>query len=57
MQRLGNVSDTEMFRTFNMGVGMVIVCSQFDADAIAHEIGHGFDIGVVVAGDKKVTIV
>jgi phosphoribosylformylglycinamidine cyclo-ligase len=57
MQRLGNVSDTEMFRTFNMGVGMVIVCSQFDADAIAHQIGHGFDIGVVVAGDKKVTIV
>ena len=27
MRRLGNVSESEMYRTFNMGVGMVIVCS------------------------------
>ncbi len=27
MQRLGNVSDQEMFRTFNMGIGMVVICS------------------------------
>nr|HQU94175.1 phosphoribosylformylglycinamidine cyclo-ligase [Pyrinomonadaceae bacterium] len=27
MQKLGNVSDKEMFRTFNMGIGMVIVVS------------------------------
>ena len=27
LRRLGNVSDKEMYRTFNMGVGMVIVCS------------------------------
>src|SRR6476646_3130447 len=38
MQRLGNVSETEMFRTFNMGIGMVIICSQFDAEPIAHQI-------------------
>ncbi len=25
MQQLGNIADTEMFRTFNMGVGLVIV--------------------------------
>ena len=57
MQKLGNVADTEMFRTFNMGIGMVVICSQFDAEAIAHEIGVGYDIGVIVEGKKDVRIV
>jgi len=56
MQNLGNVSETEMFRTFNMGIGMVLICSQFDVETITHEIGHGFDIGKVVPGDGKVQI-
>ena len=57
MQKLGNVADTGMFRTFNMGIGMVVICSQFDAEAIAHEIGVGYDIGVIVEGKKDVRIV
>jgi phosphoribosylformylglycinamidine cyclo-ligase len=57
MQRLGNVSDVEMFRTFNMGIGMVLICSQFDAEAIAHDIGSGYDIGKVRAGNRSVAIV
>ena len=56
MQRLGNVSDTEMFRTFNMGIGMILICSQFDAEAIAHEIGSGYDIGKVTSGDRSVKV-
>lgn len=56
LQRLGNVSESEMFRTFNMGIGMVLICSQFDADAIAHHIGDGMDIGTVQAGNKEVSI-
>jgi phosphoribosylformylglycinamidine cyclo-ligase len=56
MQKLGNVSETEMFRTFNMGIGMVIVCSQFDAETIAHQIGHGYDIGEIVMGNNEVRI-
>ena len=27
MQRIGNVTEREMYRTFNMGEGMVIVCA------------------------------
>src|SRR5258707_81806 len=34
MQRLGNIEDAEMFRTFNMGIGMVIVCARADAAQI-----------------------
>jgi len=56
MQKLGNVSDIEMFLTFNMGIGMVLICSQFEAEPIAHDIGHGYDIGRVVEGPKSVTI-
>ncbi len=56
MQRLGNVSDQEMFRTFNMGVGMVIVCSESSRDPIADRIKHCFEIGRVIAGKAGVKI-
>ena len=60
MQRLGNIEDAEMFRTFNMGVGMVIVCDPSNAAPIQSHIesrGAIYDIGRVVAGDRRVTIV
>ena len=30
IQKRGNVTDEEMFRTFNMGVGMAVICSEED---------------------------
>jgi len=61
MQRLGNVSETEMHRTFNMGVGMVIVCAGADVPTIrTHVESRGekiFDIGRVVAGARSVEFV
>ena len=60
MRRLGNVSESEMYRTFNLGVGMVIVCSANDAEAIAsHLENHGetfYEIGNVVTGNREVLI-
>jgi phosphoribosylformylglycinamidine cyclo-ligase len=35
MQRVGSISNYEMYRTFNMGMGMAIVVSAEDADALA----------------------
>jgi phosphoribosylformylglycinamidine cyclo-ligase len=57
MQRLGNVEEKEMFRTFNMGIGMVIVCSDGDKQAIRDTIGTCYDIGRVTGGDGNVSIV
>jgi phosphoribosylformylglycinamidine cyclo-ligase len=61
MQRLGNVSETEMHRTFNMGVGMVIICAADDAPSIrTHVETRGekiFEIGRVVAGARSVKFV
>lgn len=57
---LGNVSDREMFRTFNMGVGMVIICSPENAAIVkAHFQAFGdahYEIGKVIAGNREVLI-
>ena len=61
MQRLGNVEDGEMFRAFNMGIGMVIICAESEKEEIVshiEEFGENcFVIGRVVAGKKDVSII
>jgi phosphoribosylformylglycinamidine cyclo-ligase len=60
LRKLGNVSDSEMYRTFNMGVGMVIVCSKENAASIAnHLLESGnpcYEIGEVIEGSRTVSI-
>jgi phosphoribosylformylglycinamidine cyclo-ligase len=60
MQKLGNVADSEMFRAFNMGIGMIVVCAENDVRKIkAHIENFGekcFEIGRVVEGAKEVFI-
>jgi phosphoribosylformylglycinamidine cyclo-ligase len=60
MREIGNVSDTEMYRTFNMGVGMVIVCSPGDSDTIRGQLQASgercYEIGEVVEGNREVRI-
>jgi phosphoribosylformylglycinamidine cyclo-ligase len=60
MQKLGNVEDKEMFRTFNMGVGMVVICAEEDKKALQNHfesLGETFnEIGRIVEGRKDVQI-
>jgi phosphoribosylformylglycinamidine cyclo-ligase len=56
LRRLGNVSESEMNRTFNMGVGMVIVCAPSDAAAIEGHVQECYRIGEVVTGNREVLI-
>ena len=60
LRRLGNVSDSEMYRTFNMGVGMVIVCSSDDAETVRAHLRSQretcYEIGKVVSGNREVLI-
>jgi len=60
MQDLGNVSEAEMYRTFNMGVGMIIVASAQDRQSVeAHLQQQGatvFQVGRVIKGNKEVSI-
>jgi len=61
MQRIGNVDELEMFRAFNMGVGMVIVCAANDAGAIETHLRElsepCYRIGHVVAGEQWVRLI
>ena len=50
MQRLGNVDEKEMFRTFNMGIGMVIICSESGKNAVVDRVKNCYEIGRVTAG-------
>ena len=48
-----------MFRAFNMGVGLVIVCSSSDETIVLDTLtnggeAHAFRLGRVVAGDRSV---
>ena len=60
MQSIGNIEEAEMFRTFNMGIGMVVVCAESDAARItAHVDSCGYacyEIGRATQGDKSVAI-
>jgi phosphoribosylformylglycinamidine cyclo-ligase len=60
IQRLGSVSPPEMFRTFNMGIGFVVVAAEGDVDRLV----KGFEsyehqasvIGRIIDGDRGVEI-
>jgi len=61
MQRLGNVAEGEMFRTFNMGVGMVVICSQADLETVRYHFdspgSECFLVGRVTEGAREVRLV
>jgi len=58
IQRLGSVSDEEMGRVFNLGVGMVLIVDPLRADAVLASLsGSGIEaamIGSVEAGEREV---
>ncbi len=60
MQKLGNVETDEMFRAFNMGIGMVVICDKSEVSSIKNHLMEidekCFEIGRVVPGNKEVNI-
>lgn len=52
LERAGQVSRDEMFRAFNMGVGMVVICASGDAQAII-ESSHAAGTSAWVMGDVR----
>lgn len=58
LQRLGEIDEEEMFRVFNMGIGMVLIVSSFYADAIGRLLTNQnlncWQIGRVVDGPRGV---
>ena len=57
IQRRGNVSDSEMFRVFNMGLGMLLVISPTQLSLVQKILGDDvLPVGQIVAGEPSVTI-
>lgn len=57
----GNLSDRELYRTFNMGIGMVLIVDAGEADAIAGALRASgetvYRIGGIESGKREVQIV
>jgi len=58
IQKRGNVDDNEMYRVFNMGVGMMVVCSPDNADKIKAAVTQAWAIGEMVKmrGEERVIL-
>lgn len=56
MQKLGNIEDEEMYRTFNMGIGMMMIVNSLDAEKAVAKLNSmgekAYIIGKVVEGNK-----
>ena len=59
IQRTGNISDDEMFRVFNMGLGMVAVCPEENVSSFRQLIPEAIPVGEVIPreGDHQVMLV
>jgi len=55
--KLGKIEEGEMFRTFNMGVGMVLVVSPDQTEAVLKTLKDAFLLGEIRRGDRAVRIV
>lgn len=60
IQRLGAVEESEMYNTFNMGIGMILIASEEETDEILRELRrareNAYIIGNIVRGEGGVKL-
>ena len=57
LQRLGGISEHDMFNTYNMGVGMAVIVAIEDVDKAIAALGCGaYVIGEIAEGGERVTL-
>lgn len=58
IEKVGKIDDDEMFRTFNMGFGFILVISRKECDSAMAILGKdAFIAGEITAGEKRVELV
>ena len=61
MQKIGKIHEQEMYRTFNMGIGFVLIVAANDVNKIINTVGarHAVplrEIGQVITGNKAINL-
>ena len=59
MQQIGKVNENEMYRTFNMGIGMVFIVDSSNINIVKNALNNltdVYEIGTVVKGKKEVSV-
>ena len=57
LEKRGNVDRMEMFGTFNMGVGMVVVVDEKDAEKVLSTLKDAYEIGEITKNEEKINLV
>ncbi|VDH04989.1 phosphoribosylformylglycinamidine cyclo-ligase [Bergeyella zoohelcum] len=55
-EQRGNIARMEMFGTFNMGVGMVVVVEADDAEKVLALLDDAYEIGEITEGNEKINL-
>ena len=61
MQKIGNISQEEMYRVFNMGIGLILIIPKTEKEKITEVLKKYpdykiFEIGKIISGNKKVIL-
>ena len=60
LQEWGNVAWPEMYRTFNMGIGMILIVDENDVETVKENLGNRseavYEIGRIVSGEGPVVL-
>ena len=62
MQKIGNIKEQEMYRTFNMGIGLVLIIPKKEKNKIEKVLENYpkfkiYEIGKIIRGNKKVILI
>jgi phosphoribosylformylglycinamidine cyclo-ligase len=53
LRKHGDVPEVDMYRTFNMGIGLVLVCSRTDLDSVLTKLISSGEVGAGPIGEIR----
>lgn len=57
LMKRGSIEENEMFGTFNMGVGMVVICDEKDVNTVLDLVNGSMLLGKIEKGEEKINLI